>query len=153
MTIDDASAALSEIRSTLLVVGTRGPNGDHFMVANWGTQASFDPWRYVICVKKTAHTLEYLKGHKAFTISLLDGAHKKLVMEIMKSKGDGHKGEKSATDVPRLPESYAGFDCRLLKVEDVGGDHALVVADVVDGWKRGDGPALAVQDLKLSYAG
>lgn len=153
MSIDDASAALSEIRSTLLLIGTKGDTGDHFMVANWGTQASFDPWRYVIALKKTSHTLAHAKKRKAFTVNLLHPDQKQVVTETMKSKGEGKKGDKGPVDAPRLPESFAGFDCKVLEVHDDAGDHMLVIADIVDGWKKGDGPAATVQELKLSYAG
>ncbi|HEX2021155.1 MAG TPA: flavin reductase family protein [Candidatus Thermoplasmatota archaeon] len=153
MTTDDASAALTEVRSTLLFIGTKGPGGDHFMLANWGTQASFDPWRYVILLKKTSHTLANAKAAKSFTVNLLDAPQKALVTRLMKAHGDGEKGEAGPSGAPRLPQAYAGFDCKVLDVLDVGGDHALVVADVLDGWKRDGGPALTVQDAKLSYAG
>lgn len=153
MSIEDASAALGEIRSTLLILGTSGAKGAHFMVGNWGTQASFDPWRFVMLLKKSAHTLEYANKHHAFTVNLLHEAQKDLVLKLMKAKGEGHAAEKGSLDAPRLPESFAGFDCRVLEAHDIGGDHMLVVADVVDGWKKGDGPAITVQDAGLSYAG
>src|ERR1051325_11369013 len=93
MSVDAASAALSEIRSTLLILGTNDPKGAHFMVANWGTQASFDPWRFVMMLKKTSHTLDYARKHGAFTVNLLDASRKALVKEIQKGKGEGHEGE------------------------------------------------------------
>lgn len=155
MSVDDASAALSEIRSTLLVLGTQGEKGPHFMVANWGTQASFDPWRFVMLVKKSAHTLAYLQKHRAFTVNLLSEAadNAPLVKELMKRKGEGHKAEKGVLDAPRLPEAYAGFDCKVLETHDIGGDHLVVAAEVVDGWKTAEGPAVTLADLDLSYAG
>jgi flavin reductase (DIM6/NTAB) family NADH-FMN oxidoreductase RutF len=152
MTVDDASAALSELRYTLLILGTNGPSGPHFMVGNWGTQASFDPWRFVMLLKRDANTLANVRARGAFTVNLLDEARRDAARQVMKGKADG-QGEKGALDAPRLPGAYAGFDCRLLDVHDVGGDHVLVVADVVDGWKTGDGPALTLGDLKLSYSG
>lgn len=153
MTTDDASAALSELRYTLLIVGTMGPKGAHFMVANWGLQASFDPWRFLLMLKKSSHTREYAEKGKAFTINLLNESERKLVTEIQKKKGDGFPGKEGPAGAPRLAQAFAGFDCKVLKVEDLGGDHVLVVADVVDGWKTGDGPALTLPELKLSYAG
>lgn len=153
MSIDDASAALSSIRTTLLILGTSGAKGPHFMVGNWGTQASFDPWRWVMLLKKSAHTLDYAKKHHAFTVNLLDKAHKDLVLKLMKAKGEGHQGGKGALDAPRLAEAFAGFDCRVIETHEIGGDHLLVVADVVDGWKKGEGPAMTVQDAGLNYAG
>ncbi|HVM45185.1 MAG TPA: flavin reductase family protein [Candidatus Thermoplasmatota archaeon] len=153
MSADDASAALAQIRTTLLVLGTKGVQGPHFMVANWGTQASFDPWRFVMLVKKSAHTLGYAKAHQAFTVNLLRAGEAGLVKEIMKAHGEGRRAEKGSVDAPRLPEAYAGFDCAVLETIDIGGDHMLVVADVVDGWKNGEGPALLVQDAGLNYAG
>lgn len=152
MTVDDASAALSEMRYSLLILGTNGPGGPHFMVGNWGTQASFDPWRFVMLLKRDAHTLANARARGAFTVNLLDEAHKDAARQVMKGKADG-QGAKGALDAPRFPDAYAGFDCRVLDVHDVGGDHMLVVADVVDGWKTGDGPAVTLRDLKLSYAG
>lgn len=153
MSTDDASAALSQMQTTLLILGTTGPTGPHFMVGNWGVQASFDPWRFVMLLKKTAHTLDYARTHHAFTVNLLDKAHKKLVTDIMKAKGEGRSSEKGPVDAPRLPEAFAGIDCKVLETYDIGGDHMLVVADVVDGWKKGDGPAMSVGDAGLSYAG
>lgn len=153
MSTDDASAALGEIRTTLLILGTSGARGPHFMIGNWGTQASFDPWRFVMLMKKSAHTLDYAKTHHAFTVNLLEIAQKPLVLQLMKAKGEGHAAEKGPIDAPRLPEAYAGFDCKVLETYDIGGDHFLVVADVVDGWKRGEGPSMTVQDAGLSYAG
>lgn len=153
MTTDDASAALSAIRYTLLIVGTNGPTGPHFMVANWGLQGSFDPWRYLLMLKKSSHTREYAERGKSFTINLLDGKERTLVAEIQKKKGNGFEAREGPAGAPRLARAFAGFDCKVLKVEDLGGDHVLVVADVVDGWKRGEGPALTLEDLKLSYAG
>ena len=153
MSIDDASSALSEIRTTLLILGTTGSKGAHFMIGNWGTQASFDPWRWVMLLKKSAHTLDYAKKHHAFTVNLLPKDQKPLVLSLMKAKGEGHKGDKGALDAPRLPEAFAGFDCKVIETHDIGGDHMLVVADIVDGWKKGEGPAMSVQDAGLSYAG
>jgi len=153
MSVDDASAALSEMRYTAYLVGTLGPRGPHFMLGNWGTQASFDPWRFVCMIKRTAHTLENLKARRAFTINLVDAAHKARIQDIMRRKGEGLPGGKGALDAPRLEGSFAGFDCKVLDVHDTGGDHMLVVAEVVDGWKTGDGPAVALDDLALSYAG
>jgi flavin reductase (DIM6/NTAB) family NADH-FMN oxidoreductase RutF len=153
MPTDDASAALAEIRTTLLILGTAGAGGPHFMIGNWGTQASFDPWRFVMLLKKSAHTLDYAKKQHAFTVNLLDASQKPLVLQFMKAKGEGHKGERGPLDAPRLPEAFAGVDCKVLETHDIGGDHVLVVADVVDGWKKGDGPALTVGEAGLSYAG
>ena len=155
MSIDDASAALSEIRYSLLILGTQGEKGPHFMVGNWGVQASFDPWRFVFLAKKSSHMLQYAQKHGAFTVNLLSekDAYQPLVKEIMKKKGDGHASKKGSLDAPRLPEAFAGYDCKLLQAIDIGGDHMLLVADVVDGWKSGEGPAVVLADLKLSYSG
>lgn len=153
MSTDDASAALGEIRSTMLVLGTNGANGPHFMIGNWGTQASFDPWRFVMLLKKSAHTLDYAKKEHAFTVNLLDASQKAIAFDIMKAKGEGRPSAKGQVEAPRLPEAYAGFDCKVIETHDIGGDHEIVVADVIDGWKKKDGPALMVQDAGMSYSG
>ena len=153
MTIDDAISALSELRTTLLILGTSGADGPHFMIGNWGTQASFDPWRFVMLMKKSAHTLDYAKKHHAFTVNLLKIDQKPLVLSLMKAKGEGHKADKASLDAPRLPEAFAGVDCKVIEIHDIGGDHIVVVADIVDGWKKSDGPAMTVQDAGLNYAG
>ena len=153
MSTDDASGALSQFQTTLFVLGTTGPRGPHFMVANWGIQASFDPWRFVMLLKKQAHTLDYARKHHAFTVNLLEKGQKALIAEILKAKGEGRRGDVGSVDAPRLPEAYAGIDCKVLDTHDIGGDHMLVVADIVDGWKKGDGPALTVGEAGMNYAG
>ncbi len=67
MSEDDASAALSELRYTLLVIGTHAATGPHFMVANWGTQAAFDPWRFIVMLKHASRTLTNARSSTAFT--------------------------------------------------------------------------------------
>lgn len=150
MTIDDASSALSRLRSTLLILGTKRPDGPHYMVANWGVQASFDPWRFVMMLKRSSHTRHYAKTNGAFTVNLLDASQKALAAGIQKAKGEGHGGEGGALDAPRLPEAFAGFDCKVLEERDIGGDHLLFVCDIVDGWSKSDGPALMLADIKQS---
>jgi flavin reductase (DIM6/NTAB) family NADH-FMN oxidoreductase RutF len=152
--VDAASAALSLVPTAFLVIGTRGPQGAHYMVANWGTQASFDPWRYVIALKNEARTLRYAKEAGGFTVNFLDEAHKGVVKEVLKSKGwDGHAGKEGVTQAPRLPEAFAGFDCRLLDTIDVGGDHQLAIGEIVAGWKDEEAEPLTLADLKMSYSG
>jgi flavin reductase (DIM6/NTAB) family NADH-FMN oxidoreductase RutF len=153
-TTDAASDALRSLHYTLLIVGSKGPSGAHWMVANWGTQASFEPRRFVIALKNDARTLEYAKHKGAFTINLLDAEHGALARDVLKTHGlDEHEGEEATVEAPRLPEAVAGFDCQLVEAHDIGGDHTLVTADVVGGWKRGDAKALMLEDLRLSYAG
>lgn len=158
MTTDDASAALSELRYTAFLVGTYAADGGsppppHFMFANWGTQASFEPWRFVVAIKTKAHTLANIRAGGAFTLNLVDRGSGTLAREVMKKKGDGLAAEDGPSSAPRLVGAYAGFDCRLVEVHDIGGDHALVVGEVVDGWKKGAGPALTLPELDLSYSG
>lgn len=154
MTAEDASAALSEIRSTLLVVGTQGETGPHFMIANWGTQASFEPRRFVLALESDSHTAKYVRERGAFTVGLVDAQHKDLVKTILKKKGwDGHEGEEARVEAPRLPEAFAGIDCRLVDLLEIGGDHVLAVGDVVGGWKKGEGPALRLDEMHMSYSG
>lgn len=153
MTTDDASAALSELRYTAFVVGTQGAVGPHFMFANWGTQASFEPWRFVVAIKAKAHTLANVRAAKALTLNLLDLGSATLAREVMKKNGDGLAAKEGAAGAPRLEGAYAGFDCRLVETHDIGGDHVLVVGEVVDGWKTGDGPAVTLPELDLRYSG
>lgn len=153
MTSEASSAALSELPYPLFVVGTTGPTGPHFMIANWGTQASFTPRRFAVAIKGKARTLANLRNQGAFTINLLDPSRKPLVTELMKKKGEGANAGTGPLPAPRLDGAYAGFDCRLVQVVETGGDHALVIGEVVDGWKRGAGPALTLGDLGFSYSG
>lgn len=153
MSVDDASAALTELRYSLLVIGTNGPTGPHFMIANWGVQASFDPWRFILMLKKTSHTLSYARASGAFTVNLLDASKRNLVTRLLKEKGEGFDGIDATIDAPRLKDAYAGFECKILDAIDIGGDHTLVVSDVVEGWKTGEGPPVTLPELKLSYAG
>lgn len=151
---DETSFALGAVQTTFLVVGTQGPKGPHYMVANWGTQASFEPWRYVLALEEDSHTRKYVQERGAFTINLVDAAHKDLVKTILKTKGwDGHAGEEGPVEAPRLPEAFTGFDCKLLDAVDIGGDHVLAVAEIVGGWKKGEGPALTLADMRMSYSG
>ncbi|MHB8585155.1 MAG: flavin reductase family protein [Thermoplasmatota archaeon] len=153
MTTDEASAALSSVRYTLLIIGTKGEKGPHFMIANWGVQASFDPWRYVLLLESDSHTLAYVKKTGAFTVNLLGEDQGKLAKEVLKKKGEGLTGGPGPLSAPRFSDAKWGIDCKVIQTLDIGGDHTLVVADIVDGWGPKKGAALTLGEVKLSYAG
>jgi flavin reductase (DIM6/NTAB) family NADH-FMN oxidoreductase RutF len=153
MSTDDASKALSSIQYTAIVVGTKSPKGNHFMLANWGTQASFDPWRYVVMLKKESHTLANARRNEAFTVNLVTPDQEETIRAVMKKKGEGMPGSDGPTGAPRLADAFAGFDCKVVETHDIGGDHILVVSEVVDGWCNEESPALTLGKMNLAYAG
>lgn len=149
-----AGDALTLVPYPAFVVGTTNEAGSpHFMLANWGTQASFEPWRFVVALTNTARTLAYAKRGQAFTVNLLDSNQKNTPRAIVRAKGADQPFTPGATKAPRLAASFAGFDCVLTDVLEIGGDHVLLVGEVVSGWKTQDATALGLADAGMRYAG
>ncbi|MBI1818595.1 MAG: flavin reductase family protein [Deltaproteobacteria bacterium] len=133
---------------------------------NWVTQASFEPPLVVVGVKTDSNAFPVIKASGAFALNVLGKGQQALAFAFFKSvtpEGDtiaGQRFRRGTTGAPLLESTPAFVECRLREVVE-GGDHAIVVGEVVDAGvakppeRRPDDAVLWLKDLgeKTFYGG
>ncbi len=133
------------------------------MTANWVMQTSFDPRHVALGLQKTSYTYGLIEkgGVFAINIFLKDGADALKPFTKGRSKNpdkmkDAQYSEGPATNSPILKGAAAYLECRVVRIVDTGGDHDIVVGEVIgaDVMSPGEvGDTLSLLDLGWSYAG
>lgn len=140
-------------------------NGDEVnaMVANWVMQASFTPRLMVVGLQKKAYTHQVISAGGVFAINIFRKEDQEAMMPF--TKGRAKKPEKMAeaiytpapeTGCPVLQGAAAYVECRVVQVIDVGGDHDLLVGEIVGGNVLKEGEVtdtLSLPHVGWSYAG
>jgi flavin reductase (DIM6/NTAB) family NADH-FMN oxidoreductase RutF len=140
-------------------------NGDEVnaMVANWVMQASFTPRLVAIGLQKKAYSHDVIEAGGVFAINLFNSEDQEAMMPF--TKGREKNPDKMAdatytpgpiTGCPVLEGAAAYIECRVQRMIDVGGDHDILVGEVVGGGVLKDGEVtdtLTLPHVGWSYAG
>lgn len=140
-------------------------NGDdvNAMVANWITQASFDPRRIVIGLQKTCYTHGVIEKGGVFALNIFRQEDKEAVMPFTKGRAKNPDKMEEATyrpapvtGCPVLEGAAAYIEFEMLDMIDIGGDHDLLVgkpvgAEILQEIDVED--TLNLPELGWSYAG
>ena len=117
------------------------------LTASAFSSVSLDPPLVSVCVKKGNPAGDLIKRAEAFAVSILStdqvfwgerfaGFHKDV-----EDRFEGCETVTKVTGAPILPNSRAYADCKLFATYD-GGDHDILVGEVVDGGADGESPVL-----------
>jgi flavin reductase (DIM6/NTAB) family NADH-FMN oxidoreductase RutF len=140
-------------------------NGDEVnaMVANWIIQASFTPRLMVMALQKKAYSHGVISAGGVFAINIFQKADEETIKAFSKSRAKNPDKMRDAahtpgpvTGCPILEGAAAYLECRVLQLVDVGGDHDILVGEVVGGdvLKEGDvTDTLSLPHIGWSYAG
>jgi flavin reductase (DIM6/NTAB) family NADH-FMN oxidoreductase RutF len=135
----------------------------NIMVANWVVQSSFEPRLITFALQKTSYSYGLIQSGKAFAINLFRIEDAEAIKPFTKSRKKNPDKVAAAdyssgpiTGAPILAEAAAYLEVKVNQVIDIGGDHDLVVGEVVGAGVRK--PAEAAEILKLvdlgwNYAG
>lgn len=135
-------------------------NGDEVnaMVANWITQASFEPRLMAIGLQKTCYTHSLIEAGRVFTLNLFNKEDQEFMMPFTKSRAKNPDKMANATytsapetGCPILEGAAAYIECRVQQIIDIGGDHDLVVGEVVNAGILKEGEV--TDTLSLPYVG
>lgn len=140
-------------------------NGDEVnaMVANWVTQASFEPRLIALALQKKAYSHGLISEGGVFAVNVFNKADEEAIKPYTKSRAKNpekmenvqyHEGPE--TSVPVLDAAAAYLECKVVQVVDVGGDHDIVVGEVVGAGVNKPGEVdetLTLPDVGWSYAG
>jgi flavin reductase (DIM6/NTAB) family NADH-FMN oxidoreductase RutF len=163
MNEDAMKAALKMMPYGFYSLTSKAEDDVNAMVANWVTQVSFEPRQIAIGLQKTCYTHALIEKGGVFALNIF----RKEAVEAIKpfTKGRAKNPDKMnqahfepapETGCPILEGSAAYLECRVVRIIDTGGDHDLVVGEVVGAGVSRPGDAsdsLTLPDLGWSYAG
>lgn len=133
------------------------------MVANWLFQTSFEPKLLALGLQKTSYTYDLISKGRVFAVNLYLSDDEEAIKPF--TKGRSKNPEKMAgveyssapaTGCPILPGAAGFIECRVKEIFITGGDHDIVLGEVVGGGvlKKGSvDDTLSLIDLGWSYAG
>ena len=133
------------------------------MVANWVSQVSFEPRLIAMGLQKTSYSHGLISAGKVFAINLFHASNADAIKPY--TKGRSKNPEKMAdaaytkglkTGCPVLMGAAAYLECEVVDIIDVGGDHDILVGEVVGAGIISAGDVtdtLGLPDLGWSYAG
>lgn len=120
--------------ATGVSVVTAVHDGEPFgMTANSLTSISLDPTLLLVSFIRGSRTLDAVKAHGYFGVTLLDAAQEALSNTFASSKAtfEGVEFTEGPHGVPLFPGGLGHFVCKLDRIVD-GGDHEVVFGEVVD---------------------
>ena len=163
MTDDQIKDALRMMPYGFYAIGSRSDNDTNIMVANWVMQTSFEPRQVTLGLAKSAHTHQVIAAGRVFSVNIFHQADADLIKGFTKSReknpdkvADAHYTPGPQTGCPIIEGVAAYLECRVVNMFDSGGDHDLVVGEVVGAGVNKAGEAsetLTLPDLGWSYAG
>lgn len=150
--------ALRKIPHGIFVVGVAHDGQCNAFTGTWLTQVSFTPPLVVMGVKKDTISYRMIEHGRVFSINVLGKDQKAIAEHFVKpasvagEKLAGIKYRKGKTGAPILEEAIAHFECEVREIAP-GGDHAVVIGEVVDAGVRQDAEALTLKDTGWQYGG
>lgn len=140
-------------------------NGDEVnaMVANWVMQVSFTPRLMAMGLAKKAFSHQLIAAGQVFAINLFHKADKEAMTPYTKARAKrpdkmdtAHYTPGPHTGCPILEGAAAYLECRVVQLIDVGGDHDVLIGEVVNAGVLKPGEVtdtLTLLDVGWSYAG
>lgn len=135
----------------------------NIMVANWLTQVSFTPRLVALGLAKKAYSHGLVQKGRVFGVNVFRKEDDRLIKYFTKSRernpekvADAAYSLSPEIAVPIVDGAAANLEVRVTEILDVGGDHSIVVGEVVGAqvFKPGDcSETLTLPHLGWSYAG
>jgi flavin reductase (DIM6/NTAB) family NADH-FMN oxidoreductase RutF len=136
---------------------------ENAMVLNWMTQVSFEPRLIAIAVQKTSFSYQLIEKGKVFALNVFNIEDADAIKPITKGRKknpdkmmnlDYTPGPETAC--PILDDAAAFLECRVRTIQDIGGDHNIVIGEIVGAGEKKQGSVddtLSLPKLGWSYAG
>jgi flavin reductase (DIM6/NTAB) family NADH-FMN oxidoreductase RutF len=149
------AAALGRIPSGLFVVAWRVADQDRALLASWVMQAGFEPPAISLAIATSRDLLAAIDAGAAFTVSVLGESQRALVGRFAKPSAEPFAGldvRRTGSGVAVLADAAAWLECRPLARAATGGDHVVVVAEVLaTGAAEGRAPLVHTRKNGLRY--
>ena len=163
MSENEISDALKLVPYGFYGVGSSYEGDDNLMVLNWLTQASFEPQLLAIGLVKTAYSYGLIEKSGTFTVNLFRQEDRDAVMPLTKGRAKNAEKMQGAKISPSpelgnpvLDGAVAFIECKVVNKVETGGDHDIILAEVVNAEVRKPSEAkdmLTLPGIGWSYAG
>jgi flavin reductase (DIM6/NTAB) family NADH-FMN oxidoreductase RutF len=146
-----AGKAIGRIPSGVYILTAAHGGDSTAMMASWVQQAAFDPPAVSIALAKERAIGRLIAESGALALSVLPERDTMLMKRYargIKLGEDPFAGVDTIptpAGIPVLKQSLAWLECRVIETCDFGGDHDLIIAEVVAGELLQQGPAFAHQ--------
>ena len=159
MDLQAKKTALRKIPHGVYIIGVKQGAQLNAFTGTWLTQVSFTPPLVALGVKKDSHSFAMIQTDRVFTVNLLGKAQKPVAEHFVKPAaviGEKLKEVRhrlGKTGAPILEEAIAYVECEVREIANEGGDHAIVIGEVVEAGIQRDEPALTLMDTGWHYGG
>jgi flavin reductase (DIM6/NTAB) family NADH-FMN oxidoreductase RutF len=133
------------------------------MVANWIMQASFTPRLIAMGFATKSYSYKLIKESGVFAINLFNKGDEEAMMPFTKARAKRPDKMESAqytpgpeTGCPILEGAAAFLECKVVEFVDIGGDHDIMVGEVINAGVIKEGKvtdSLTLPHVGWSYAG
>ena len=126
--------ALATWASGVTIVTSRAGKRTLGLTLSAFSSVSLDPPLVLVCVDRSASTLELIEASKVFSVSLLSEGQEELSTRFADKAQEAVRFEglvcpEGVTGCPRIPGAATYLDCRVVNVLDVG-DHVVYIGQV-----------------------
>lgn len=163
MTVDPMKEALRRMPYGFYSITSRHGDEVNAMVGNWLTQVSFEPRLLMFALARNAYTHGIVAEGGVFAVNIFNKDDSSEIKHYTKSRNKNPDKMKAApwmpapvTGCPILEGAAAVIECRVVHLLETGGDHDLMVGEVVNAviLKPGDEhTSLTLPHMGWSYAG
>jgi flavin reductase (DIM6/NTAB) family NADH-FMN oxidoreductase RutF len=163
MTTDPIKEALQRLPYGFYSITSRNGDEVNAMVGNWLTQASFEPRLIVFGLAKKAYSHEVIREGGVFAVNIFNKEDQEAMMPFTKARAKRPDKMENAvwapgpeTGCPILEGAAAYLECRVTQLVDIGGDHDLLVGEVVNAGILKEGEVtdtLTLPSVGWNYAG
>jgi len=150
--------ALRKIVHGVYVTGVRDGAKLNAFTSTWLTQISFKPPLVAIGVNKESISYRMIQSSRVFVINFLGAGQKLLAQHFLKpahlggDKLEGIPYRIGKTGAPILEEAAAYVECEVRDIHP-GGDHAVVIGEVVEAGVQKDVDPLTLKETGWQYGG
>ena len=126
---------------------------------SWVSQASFKPPLIIAALRKESRVLAYLRESGVAALHILGSHQRSLAQKFFAATRGAKNGMKDEpfvegkTSAPILQSIPAYVECKLVRVHEEDGDHAIAVLQVVNAVLSETLEPLTVSDTPWEYGG
>jgi len=159
MDLEAKKKLLRWIPCGLYVVGVKSGNEVHAFTGSWFSQASMKPPCIMLGVRTDARSYEMIKQTKVLAVSYIRKENAKTIEHFFKpvkrdeNRLGGYSFFTGKTGAPILEEAIGYLDCEVKSIAEGFGDHACVIAEVIDAQLKEDTPPIILSDTPWKYGG
>ena len=131
--------ALGRVPSGVFILTASHAGESNAMMASWVQQAAFDPPAVSVAMARGRATADLIRASNRFALSIIPDGDSSLMKRYARGVKPGEdpfagvETFNTPAGIPAIKSALAWLECRLMHTCDFGGDHDLLIAEVVAG--------------------